>query len=135
MKKIISILAILTLALFMLACNQDMSADKTDRVEAPGINKDALTPETNMPGEKEVEIAVDMLPEVIKSAIQATYAGAELLEADQITRPNGSIYYDVEIKHNDKVMELMYESDGNFLGIEEEGEDGDDDDGDDDDGE
>lgn len=88
-----------------------------------------------MPGEKEVEIAVDMLPEVIKSAIQATYAGAELLEADQITRPNGSIYYDVEIKHNDKVMELMYESDGNFLGIEEEGEDGDDDDGDDDDGE
>lgn len=30
MKKIISILAILTLALFMLACNQDMSADKTE---------------------------------------------------------------------------------------------------------
>lgn len=132
MQKIISLSSILALALLLWACNQDTPATTTDMVEAPAIEKEALAPETNTPGEKEIEINVDELPEAIKKAIQSTYAGAELLEADQITRPDGSIYFDVEIKHQEKVLELMYESDGSFLGIEEEGDDDDDDEGDDD---
>ncbi len=132
MNKIISILTTLALTLFLFACNQDMNNNQSETVKAP--NKEAAAA-TNSADDKEREISPSELPDVIKMAIQNTYAGAEMLEADEVTRANGSIYYDVEIRHKDQRFELMYESDGTFLGIEEEGDDGDDDDDDDDDGE
>ena len=62
---------------------------------------------------------------MIREAIEATYPGAELVEADHITRPDGSVYYDVEINHNDQKLELSYAENGEFLGIEEDDSDDD----------
>jgi len=72
----------------------------------------------------EIEIAVEDLPTSIIDDIMNNYPGAELLEADQITHGDGSITYDVEMKHEGTVIEVMYDSEANFLGIEQdEGDD------------
>jgi hypothetical protein len=68
--------------------------------------------------ENEREINPEELPQVIKDAIAQKYAGAELLEADEITQKDGSLTYDVEIKVNGEIIEVMYDVQGNFLGIE-----------------
>ncbi|MCF8303357.1 MAG: PepSY-like domain-containing protein [Bacteroidales bacterium] len=70
--------------------------------------------------ENEREIDPNELPQVIKSDIQNRYPDAKMLEADEITHPDGAITYDVEIKHNNQIIELMYDARGEFLGIEED---------------
>ena len=75
--------------------------------------------------ENEREINPEDLSEGIKNAIQADYPNAELLEADEVTQKDGKITYDVEIKYNNEVIELMYDTDANFLGIETDDEDND----------
>ncbi len=101
------------LALFLLAaCTTESQRNSADS-----------DTETN---EKEIKTAD--LPQTVKNAIAAQYPGAELLEADEITQKDGKITYDVEIKHNGKVTELMYDTQGNFLGEEKDDDDDDDDD-------
>lgn len=70
--------------------------------------------------EQEVEINVTELPQAVKDGIAAEYPGAEMLEADEITREDGSHTYDVEIRYEGKVIEVMFDSEGAFLGVEEE---------------
>ena len=81
----------------------------------------------------EKEIKITDLPKPIKDAIADKYVGAELLEADEITHVDGKITYDVEIKYQSKVIELMYDLQGKFLGQEEEEEEEEEDDDDNDD--
>lgn len=133
MKKSILFLSLILLSLIFLACAREHTVHQTDEVEGSSISTEALSAKTNVPDEKEVEIAPDEVPDLIRKAIEAAYPGAELVEADHITRPDGSVYYDVEIQHNEEELELSYEENGDFLGIEED--DGDDDEEDDGEGE
>jgi uncharacterized membrane protein YkoI len=73
----------------------------------------------------EKEINISDLPQIIKDSIQNKYPGSEIIEADEITNTDGSITYDIEIKYNDDVIEVMYDSKGNFLGIESDDDDDD----------
>lgn len=68
--------------------------------------------------ENEREIAIESLPQAIKDKIARDYPEAKLIEADEISLENGKKSYDVEIKSNGKISELMYAEDGNFLGEE-----------------
>ncbi len=76
--------------------------------------------------ENEREISVNELPKAVTESIQAQFAGATLLEADEITQKDGSHTYDVEIKHSGKKMEVMYDAAGKYLGEEKDDEDGED---------
>ena len=73
-------------------------------------------------GVSEKEIDPQTLSKEIRDNIELKYPQAELLEADEITHLDGTITYDVEIRHANTVTELMYDADGDFLGVEEEGE-------------
>jgi uncharacterized membrane protein YkoI len=77
-------------------------------------------------GENEREISTDIIPQPVKDNIASQYPGAKLLEADEITIPDGSITYDVEIESNGNITELMYDAQGNFLGVETDDDDADD---------
>ena len=77
--------------------------------------------------ENEVEIDISELPRSIQDNIGQSFPNATLLEADKITHKDGRITYDVEIKTDGKIKELMYDAYGKFLG--EEIDDDDDDDG------
>lgn len=88
--------------------------------------------------ENEREIKISELPAAVVKAIDAQFPGAELKEADEITKDDGTFTYDVEIKHESKKFEVMYDSRGTYLGMEadddddHDGEHEDDDDNDDD---
>lgn len=68
--------------------------------------------------ENEREISPSELPQIIKSAIASKYAGAEMVEADEVTQANGQITYDVELKLNGEIKEVMFDAKGEFLGVE-----------------
>ncbi len=112
--KTFKLLTIIYLAFFALSCSKSRSGKV----------------------EHEREISISELPQIIKDNIADRYIGAELLEADEITQSNKSITYDVEIKHESLVTEVMYKADGTFIGVEavDQDDEGDDDeDGDDED--
>jgi hypothetical protein len=75
--------------------------------------------------ENEQEISLDELPQVVKSAINEKYPGAKLLEADEVIQPEGKLIYDVEINHKGNKLEVMYDTNGNYLGIDSDDEDND----------
>lgn len=84
--------------------------------------------------EKEREIKISELPAPVVKAIDAQFPGAELKEADEITKDDGTFTYDVEIKHQSKKFEVMYDARGTYLGTEADDDDDYDDDDSDDDG-
>jgi hypothetical protein len=86
--------------------------------------------ETSHQEEKEVEINIAQLPQLVQNNIRLAYTGCKMIEADQITHTGGNITYDVELTHNGKTIEVMYDANGTFLG--EENEDGEEDEKDDD---
>jgi hypothetical protein len=77
----------------------------------------------NSDDENEREISISELPAAVLDAIAENYPGAELLEADEITNNDGSLTYDIEIRHDGSVFEVMYDTAGNFLGIEQDNDD------------
>lgn len=92
--------------------------------EEEGVEKEILyDKEGNMISEdteKEVEIDPENLPQAIKNDLEERYPGYELLEADKITLEDSSINYEVEIEIAEEVIELIYEEDGTYMGIEDE---------------
>ena len=127
------LLALITLIFIASFTTNAKSSNKADVVTFP--NKMISTVVYDVNGddpddEIEKEISPNELPQSIKDDIMVRYPGAELLEADEITKEDGSVTYDVEIKSNGVITELMYGADGNFLGIESD--DGDTDEKDDD---
>lgn len=121
---------------FLVGCGESENAshnsedqETVDRNESDhsGIDK-PLSEGDDDAGSIEKEIDPSSLPASIKEAIESKYPGSELIEADEITHADGKVTYDVEIKHDDSITELMYDAEANFLGIEadeDQDEDGD----------
>ncbi len=115
--KILSYVALFIFILSFTACGlenapQQIRKDLDEKNAQLGEKED----------ENEIEIDPQTLSDAIKNDIQNRYAGAQLLEADEITRPDGSLTYDVEIQHQGQITELMYDAQANFLGLEVEDE-------------
>lgn len=88
--------------------------------------------ESTSEDENEREIEISQIPEAITAQIKANHPDAVIKEADEITLENGSKTYDVEVEENGRVVEYMYNAEGNYLGEEIDDDDEGDDDGDDD---
>jgi len=73
--------------------------------------------------ENEKEIKPEELPQAVKDDIMKRYTDAKMLEADEITDEDGNITYDVEVETGGKIIEVMYEKDGKYIGMEEDDED------------
>ena len=61
--------------------------------------------------ETEVEIKKDELPASVVTYISQNYKGSKIKEAAKITKANGEVDYEAEVKGND----LIFDSNGNFL--------------------
>ena len=118
MKVLLALIALLFITTFTTSA---MGSNKANVVTIP--NKMISTVVYDINGddpddEIEKEISPSELPQSIQNDIIVRYPGAEFLEADEITKEDGNITYDVEIKSNCVITELMYDAAGNFLGVE-----------------
>jgi hypothetical protein len=68
--------------------------------------------------ENEKEISISELPQTIKDDVASRYPGAVITEADEVTLNDGTLRYDVEIKLDGREIDLVYDSEGTFLGEE-----------------
>ena len=59
----------------------------------------------------EVEIKKDELPASVVTYISQNYKGSKIKEAARITKANGEVNYEAEVKGND----LIFDPNGNFL--------------------
>ena len=80
----------------------------------------------------EHEITVEELPQAAQDYINENYAGQKVVEAELEETKKGR-YYEAELRINGKEVELIFDSNGEYIGEEEEEEDDDDDDDNDDD--
>jgi hypothetical protein len=89
------------------------------------IEKDDEDKEDDMDDDEENEksIEVSQLPESVSKAIFQKYNNAKLIEADEINHEDGSITYDIEIENNGENFEVIYDINGNYLGVEQDDED------------
>ncbi len=118
MKVLLALIALLFIATFTTSA---MGSKKANVVTIPNNMISTVVYDINgddPDDEIEKEISPSDLPQSIKDDIMVRYPGAELLEADEITKEDGNITYDVEIKNNGVITEVMYDAAGNFLGIE-----------------
>lgn len=63
--------------------------------------------------ESEMEIKTNELPAAVTTYINKHHSGAKIKEAAKITKANGDIYYEAEIKGKD----LIFDINGNFLKV------------------
>jgi hypothetical protein len=70
--------------------------------------------------EHEEEISLSDLPQSIVDAIAIKFVGAKLMEADKIKPKRGRYFYDVEMLYQGKVIEVMYDRNGQMIGEETE---------------
>lgn len=61
--------------------------------------------------ETEVEIGIDALPKNAKTYLKEKYPGEKIREAAKITKANGEIIYEAEIKDGD----VLFDSTGKFI--------------------
>ena len=61
--------------------------------------------------ETEVEIKKEALPAAVLSYLDANYKGVKIKETAKITKANGDVIYEAEIKGKD----LMFDANGKFL--------------------
>ncbi|MBS1730615.1 MAG: PepSY-like domain-containing protein [Bacteroidetes bacterium] len=61
--------------------------------------------------ETEIDIKVSELPTSIMNYIHKQYAGEKVKEAAKITKANGEIMYEAEVKG----MDVLFDENGNFL--------------------
>ena len=61
--------------------------------------------------ETEMEIKVNELPSVITTYISSNYKGAKVKEAAKITKANGEVNYEAEVKGSD----LIFDKNGKFI--------------------
>ena len=131
MKNLANLAGVLAFIVFS-ACgggagheNNDAENDGAEEIERMNAEMDnnAVAEEDEDEGnEKEIDLA--SLPQAVKDAVMAKYADASIEEAEEITNDDGTISYEVEIKNNEGEMELIFSSEGAFLGMDqEEGDD------------
>lgn len=89
------------------------------------IEKDVDEGEEDDEGEKEeeeneVEIEISELPEGVTKYVNQNYADYTITEAEKETTEAG-VFFEVELKNADGMeMDLVFDEEGNFVGIEEE---------------
>jgi hypothetical protein len=106
----------------VLACAQDPAFNRKENsaVQSRSSDEDEEALDDAAEEEDEIEIDLSALPGTVKDAITARYPGSILREADRITQNDGTITYDVEIRFDGEVIEVMYDAGGTFLGEESE---------------
>ena len=120
MIRLFKLLLALSTSLWISSCAGP--ENRPSEESTPNVQVNTLQQEVVKAEENEREIDPQTLSKAIKDNIENKYPHADLLEADEITHPDGTVSYDVEIRHGGMVTELMYDRDGTFLGVEEEGE-------------
>jgi uncharacterized lipoprotein NlpE involved in copper resistance len=76
-----------------------------------GHNMSALFAEDGSLEETEMDIAISDLPATVAEYVKAHHTGATIKEAAKITKANGDINYEAEVKGTD----LIFDNDGNFI--------------------
>lgn len=69
--------------------------------------------------ETEIEIKKEALPSAVLTYLNTNYRGEKIKEAAKITKANGEVNYEAEVKGKD----LMFDANGNFLMEKKELED------------
>ncbi len=100
-------------ATFSLSCNDQNGHQDINKV----TNKVAFSSGVN-----ELEINIDALPKEIINDISQRFMSAKILEIDEVTDPDGRVYFDIEIQIGSEFHEVMYELSGEFNGYEDEDE-------------
>ncbi len=124
MKSLNVLLTLFTLV-WLVSCSQNEVTNPqgdTPQLKSEVSKATDEVVEEDNDGVSEREIDPQSLSKEIKDNIELKYPRAELLEVDEITHLDGTITYDVEIRHANTVTELMYDADGDFLGVEGDGE-------------
>jgi Putative beta-lactamase-inhibitor-like, PepSY-like len=65
--------------------------------------------------ETEIAMAVTELPAAVSGAINAKYAGAVITAADKIEKPGSKVFYEADVKVNNKRKEVILNEDGTFI--------------------
>ncbi len=65
--------------------------------------------------ETEEEIAISSLPKSVEEYINKNYLGSKIEEAAKITDASGKMTYEAEIKKGKEEVELLFDSNGQFL--------------------
>ncbi|MCU0444321.1 MAG: PepSY-like domain-containing protein [Microscillaceae bacterium] len=68
----------------------------------------------------EIEIPTKELPKIVKKAVEEKYPDFEIEEVERIEYSNGDIHYEIDLKHEEKELEVHFREDGLFVA---EGED------------
>lgn len=66
--------------------------------------------------EKEVKMKIEDLPKAVVDYVGENYKGQKIKEASQITKSDGSIFYEAELKG----FELLFDADGKFVSAKKE---------------
>ena len=75
--------------------------------------------------ETETEIKTADLPQAVKDAIAAQFAGYEMEEASMVETPEMAAAYEVELEKGETTIEAMFSADGTVLKQKTETEDDD----------
>jgi hypothetical protein len=125
MKKIAYMGTALAL-IFTMACGNNGDSQSQEEGMTDGTDQ-AMEEMDSEEDENERNITVQELPESVQSAINSVYENFTIKEVEEITAEDGVITYEVELKHEDKEIEVVYDAEGKILSIEEEEDDDDDD--------
>ena len=103
----------------MTSCTSDQGLKQgNDTISSRQADDNDDLSEDEENDENEVEVDINLLPDVVTNALGLSYPGSEILEADQITHANGLITYDIEIKYQGTILEPMFDASGGFLGLD-----------------
>jgi Protein of unknown function (DUF2874). len=72
--------------------------------------------------ETEEEIAVDVLPQAVKTTLDAKFAKMTVKECEKVTNSDSSLTYELEIKTLDGVKEVVFNTQGDIIKVEPAGE-------------
>jgi hypothetical protein len=67
---------------------------------------------------QEEDITLKQLPKAVVEAIKAKYEGAKLVSAEKETQKD-KVFYEVNIKHKDKAIELLLTPEGKIVSVEQ----------------
>ncbi len=87
-----------------------------------GKEKEALFTREGELSETEVEITIDEVPQNIKDYTSQNYGSYEIDDVASITYADGRVNYELELEihGNDEDLELLFDSNGNFIRAQDE---------------
>ena len=72
--------------------------------------------------ETEMEIKTADLPQAVKDAVNAQFAGYEMEEASKVETPEMAVAYEVELEKGETTIEALFGADGALISQENESE-------------